>query len=352
MAVLSVPQNFFVQSANAQILVSWDQVTGATAYIVQRSTDNITYATVSTAAPTQYLDTTALLGVMYYYQVAASDGTVPDQSPFTAPQSNIATTSGELTLGQLRLASQQRADRVNSQFVTNPEWNSYINQAMFQLYDLLVLAYEDYYMATPAQFQSQGSPNQTFLYPLPDGKLSFMNGVNGTPGYIAPPFYKLVAVDLGLNTANNAWVTVNKFNFADRNNFVYPNTSSTIYGVFNLQYRLIGSQIEFIPTPSAGQNIRIWYIPRLTMLLSDNDITNNGISGWLEYVILRAAILALTKEESDTSALVMQLADMEQRITNSAVNRDVGRADTISNTRTGNWSDGYGGGNNGTSGGW
>lgn len=356
MAVLATPQNFIVQSGNGQLLASWDAVPGATQYVVQRSTDNISYSTVSTAAPAQYLDTTCTLGTVYYYRVAASDGVLADQSAYTNPQSNVATQSGEMTLGQLRLAAQQRADRVGSDFVKLAEWNSYINQALFQLYDLLIDSDPEFFVTTPIQFATQANANQTFLYALPDGVRSYSNGITGAPNYVAPPFYRLQGVDLGLNTANNAWVSVNKFNFSDRNNFVYPNTSSTIYGVFNLQYRLVGntpanSQIEFIPTPSAGQVIRIWYVPRLQMLLQDSDVTSSGVSGWLEYVILRAAILALTKEESDTTALVTQLADMQKRIEDSATNRDTGRPDTISNTRSGNWSDGWAGGGSGRIGG-
>ena len=307
MAIPGIPQNFYVQTANQQNLVSWALTAGATSYVIQRSLDNITYATVATVSgtplATSYLDSAVTIGVQYWYQVAASN--TNGQSGYTTSMSAVPTISGEMSLGAIRLAAQQRADRVNSNFVTLPEWNSYINQAMFELYDLLVTTYEEYFVATPIQFISDGN---TFLYQLPNGINSYYNGLNTSLSqFVAPPFYKLIGVDLALNNANNAYVTVNKFNFVDRNRFVYPNTASTIYGVFNLQYRLLGnSQIEFIPTPSAGQGIRLWYIPRLVQLLQDTDVTTQGISGWLEYVIVKAAYYALTKEESDTTSLVMQ----------------------------------------------
>jgi len=350
MASLGIPQNFNVQSANQQILVSWNLSPGATQYIVQRSQDNVTYTTVATVSgsplATSYLDTTVALSTQYYYQVSASNGTI--QSPYTTPQAAIATPSGEMSLSQIRLRAMQRADRVNSNFVTQTEWTTYINQSMFELYDLLVTVYEDYFVATPVQFVADGT---TFLYPLPTGSNTFTNGINGQT-FKPPPFYKLIGVDLALNSANNAYVTVNKFNFSDRNRFVYPNTASTIYGVFNLQYRLLGTnQIEFIPTPSAGQALRLWYIPRLTELLQDTDTTSMGISGWIEYVIVKAAYYALTKEESDTSSLVMQLAALQKRIEESAVNRDAGMPDTISDVNNGNWANGWSGGRNGAIGG-
>lgn len=349
MAAPGTPTNFFVQTANQQNLISWNLTSGATSYFVQRSLDNITYTPLVTLSgtplATSYLDVAVTTSTQYWYQVAASN--VSGTSPYTNSQSAVPTETGEMCLSQIRLAAMQRADRVNSNFVTMPEWNSYINQSMFELYDLLVTVYEDYFLAPPIQFVSDGV---TYLYTLPNGVNSFTNP-NTNQSFIPQPFYKLLGVDLALNNASNAYVTVNKFNFIDRNRFVYPNTASTIYGVFNLQYRVMGSQIEFIPTPSAGQALRLWYIPRLTQLLKDTDTTAMGISGWIEYVIVKAAYYALTKEESDTTPLVLQLAALQKRIEETAANRDAGQSDTISDTNQGNWSSGWNGGRNGAIGG-
>jgi hypothetical protein len=341
MSFPGTPQNFYVQTANGQNLASWALSPGATSYIVQRSLDNVTYSTIATVSgsplATSYLDTAVTLGTQYWYQVSASNGT---PSPYTLPQSVVPTPTGEKCLGQIRLAAMQRADRVNSNFVTLPEWNQYINQSMFELYDLLITVYEDLYVAPPIQFTADGT---TFLFPLPTGFNTYNSGINQNVTFTPPPFYKLLGVDLALQNATNAYVTINKFNFVDRNRFVYPNTSSTIYGVFNLQYRLLGNnQIEFIPTPSAGQAIRLWYIPRMQELLQDTDTTITGISGWIEYVIVKAAYYALTKEESDTTNLVLQLAALQKRIEETATNRDAGLPDKISDSRANNGS-GYGG---------
>jgi hypothetical protein len=238
-----------------------------------------------------------------------------------------------MSLGQVRLLAQQEADRVGSNFVTVPEWNVYINQSYFELYDLLVTVYEDYFMAPVFTMTTNGTSQ---FYPLPDG----LTVMDAQTSLIAKPFYKLLGVDLGLDNAQNAWVTLKKFDFIARNRFVYPNISSTFLGVFNLQYRIMGNQIEFIPTPSSAQTIRIWYVPRLTQLLADTDIMD-GVSGWTEYVVVDAAIKALNKEESDTTALQMRKAALLDRIQSTAMNRDQGAPDTISDTRT--WSERWGG---------
>ncbi len=326
MSIPATPSNFFVQSANQQILVSFDLSPGATSYDVQRSIDNITYASVATPVINQYQDTSVTIGVQYWYKVAAvnSDGT----SSYTNPESEVPTVAGENTLGQLRLNAQRQADRVGSNFLTTAEWNFNINNSLFELYDILIDTYDDYYFAQPAYFTTDGT-NSTYM--LPNGVLTF-NDVSGTP-FVAPPFYKLAGVDLGVNNSPTGWVTMNKYNFIDRNQYFYPNTQSTLYGVFNMQYRVLGNQLTFIPLPSGNQPIRMWYIPRMVMLLKDTDTTTSGVSGWQEYVIVDAAIKALEKEESDTSALMMRKQALLKRIEASAQNRDQGKPDTIADSR-------------------
>lgn len=355
MAAPGTPQNFNVQTANGQNLVSWALSAGADSYKVYRSTDgfvtvNDLVATLSgSPLATSYLDTAVTLGTQYWYQVAALTGILA--SPYTQAQSVVPAPTGEMCLSQIRLQAQQRADRVNSNFVTLPEWTVYINQAMFELYDLLITVFEDLYVAPPIQFVSDGV---TYLYTLPTGSNTFLNALNIAQTITPPPFYKLLGVDVAIQNTINGYATVNKFNFIERNRFVYPNTASTIYGVFNLQYRLLGNnQIMFIPTPSAGQGIRLWYIPRLTQLLQDTDTTITGISGWMEYVIVRAAKYALDKEESDTTKLDQELMFLKGRIEETAANRDAGIPDKISNTRANNgyWGNGMDGGWNGSTGG-
>ena len=70
-----IPQNFTVQTANQQNLVSWSLSPGATSYVVQRSLDNVTYTTIATVSgsplATSYLDTAVVLATQYWYTVAA-----------------------------------------------------------------------------------------------------------------------------------------------------------------------------------------------------------------------------------------------------------------------------------------
>lgn len=317
MTIAGIPINLTAQQANQVVLVTWNAVAGATSYSIQRSLDGVNFSSLGTSTLPTYTDSAVTLGTKYYYRAASVN--ISGTSSYSNIDSAIPAPVAELSLYELRLRSKQMADRVNSQFVTDTEWNSFINRAMFELYDLLITSFEDYFLASPVSFTTTGNTN---LYDLPNG-----TNYNG-----APALYKLRGLDLGMASGTNAYVTVYKFNFSDRNRFLYPNTASTQYGVFNVRYRMMGDKIQLIPTPSAGQPMRIWYIPRMTMLLADTDLTTIGISGWLEYVIVRAAKYALDKEESDTTKLDAQIAFLKQRIEETAQNRDAGQPDTISDT--------------------
>lgn len=335
--VPAVPNNLYVQMGNAQILLTWANVPGATGYKVQRSLDGVTYSDLAIPTLNEYLDTAVTIGTKYFYQVASTN--ISGTSNYNQMQQNglpvmeIPTVSGQMSLYAIRLAAQQMADRVNSNFVSMPEWNKFINLAADELYDLVTTVYEDYNMAQPVYFTTNGT---TSSYNMPDGVTVFQDaaGANIVPA----PIYKLSGIDLGLNNAPNGFVTVSKYNFIDRNRYVFPNTASTIYGVFGLQYRFLGNQVRFIPQPSSSQPIGIWYIPRRVQLLRDVDISE-GYNGWIRYVIVRAAKYALDKEESDTSKLDSEILFLKNRIEGSAPNRDEGQADTISDARS---AQGYG----------
>lgn len=234
---------------------------------------------------------------------------------------------GTTTLGLIREQVQQRTDMVNSGFITNAEWNNYINASYYELYDILVQKFgDDYFVATPYTYTT--GTNQT-LYPLPTN------------------FYKLLGVEIALNTGNpSSWVTMKRFEFIDRNRWSYPNTY-TFYGITNLRYRLNGNNLMIMPIGQAGQTIQIWYIPRLPRLVNDGDIVDS-ISGWEEYIIADVAIKAFTKQESDPSVFIAQKQALLKRIEEAGENRDPGEATHVSDSKSLNYLGGWG--NNGDGG--
>ncbi len=332
MTVPYQPQNAAAEQADGNILLTWSASYGATGYQIQRSTDGINFTNLATVGQTtQYVDSLPGISIMYYYQIAATNSS--GTSTYSSIVQMVAAPPSEMSLYELRLRAQQTADRVNDTFVSTTEWNAFIRLAMYELYDLLITAYEDYFNQQIVFINTNGTIQN---YPLPDGVDNYLGGTfpNTPNGVPAPAFYKLAGVDLGINTANNAWVTLLRFDFIERNKYVYPNSTSTIYGVYNMRYRLMGNYMNIIPTPAGNQQLRVWYSPRLSALLEDQNTTTIGYSGWLRYPIVRAAKYALDKEEgTDTSKMDQELVFLKARIEETSQARDLGIANTISPVR-------------------
>ena len=216
-------------------------------------------------------------------------------------------------LSDIRTAARQRSDMVNSQFVTDAEFNGYVNASAYELLDLLEQKYgTNYQFGLPYQF---GTDGQTDQYPLP------------------PDFYKLMGVDLLLGSTPQYSLTIQPFQFSERNRWAWPNMQA-LYGLVNLRYRMVGNMLWLIPRAAAGQVIRLWYVPRMVPMVQDTDVLWQAISGWEEYVIVDAATKALVKEESDPSALMAQKSALVMRIEAAAEARDEGRPPVVSDTRS------------------
>lgn len=310
----------------------------------------------------------------------------------------MAIENGTVTLREIMTLVRQEADQVNSLFITEPELVSFINNSYKDLYNLLVGAYsEDYYAAIPVTFTTQGNQDK---YDLPNGILPFYDNDGNV---ITPPaFYKLLGVDFQISRNNvQGYVTLKKFTFSERNKFAVPNFAN-FWGFTNLRYRLLGNQIWLTPVPMAGQNIRLYYVPRPVNLINtiymsttasstaatvvdtttpqvgmsvfgdniapntiitaivganvtlseaalgtdnapvqifDYNQTIDGIAGYEEYITIDAAIKCKDKEESDVSVLAARKNEKKRDIEGIAASRDPGTASRVADV----YSNGYNG---------
>jgi hypothetical protein len=196
-----------------------------------------------------------------------------------------------VTLLQLRTSAKQRSDNVNASFVSDAEWNGYIANSYQELYGLITTAFgNDYFTQTPSTGVTITTDGLTQFYALP------------------ADFFKLLGVDLQIS-GNQYWVTLKPFTFNERN-----------------AYNIVTSL-----TPTAGQVLRLFYVPRATVLSGDTDVVD-GVNGWEDYIVADACIKALAKEESDVSVFVAQKQALLQRIESEAENRDAGMPARVSNT--------------------
>lgn len=207
-----------------------------------------------------------------------------------------------IALSVLRTRAKQRADLENSDFIEDSEWLTYINGSYARFYDMLVGRFVDWYVEDPLDFTvSSGS---TYALPF--------------------DFYKLLGVDRLVSGSD--YVALRPFNFADRNK---RRASDAFRGLYpNVQYRIMGTNLRFTPEDQATGDYRLWYVPTYTPLSADTDTIDN-VNGWEDWIILDAARKALVKEESDITAVVMELRELEKRIEEMAQQRDIGETDRI-----------------------
>lgn len=206
-----------------------------------------------------------------------------------------------LTVSLTSLTNQVRLLSDNHR-LTDAQVLPFINQGYTMLYDKLTEAYGADYNLSITTFNTTA----TTTYAL---------------ATVAPDFYKLRGLDVQYQ--GTQYLPLKPFIWKDRN--AYTNAYSA-FGQFPgtyLRYRIQGATIVFTPLPTAAVQIRLSYTPAPTLLVSAND-TIDGIDGWEQYVINHAAMQCLINEETDTSQIAAQQAQMEARITKMATERDSG----------------------------
>lgn len=194
-------------------------------------------------------------------------------------------------LGQLRTRGQRSADLVNHANVPDAEWNDYANESEDEIYDLLVEAGLDLFVASPQSLISSGSGS--FALPADHYRTLRVAYKNGT-----------------------RWDPLSPIHPHNIDEMDYANGSRSDY------YAFAGSNIVLYPTPAAGQEYRHVYAPRRTQLTADGD--NSVIPDrWIEGVVLLMAIKALTKQKRDIRNHFLLWEKYEARLKRARLNRRI-----------------------------
>lgn len=227
-----------------------------------------------------------------------------------------------VALSDLRLAAQQRADRVNASTVSTAEWNGYINKSAGELYGILTSLYEDYNVKSFTTTLAGGSQAGNSIV------------VGAAPGSVIADFFQPRGVWLQVGSTNAPYVTIPRLeSFAERNLYTYP-LVVPVYGSIPSRWDLRGSTLEILPQNVGGATYVFWYVPTLPTLVADGDSIDVywlTVNGWDEYVVLDAAAKALVKEESlETAAFLLQQKEkLRVRIIQEAKPRDVSQPRSI-----------------------
>lgn len=184
--------------------------------------------------------------------------------------------ANDATLTDLQNRALDYADMTGSAFPVTARLIDYINAGYSELYEMLIAAYGSDYVR---------STSTTAL-------------VGGTEEYALPTdFYKMIRV----------WEVV----------------GSSRYSVDRFELSHIAG---FKTTgPASAGTLSLWYAPQLVKLASGSDVIHVSVcTGWEDFIALHAAIRLLSRQQTDTSALMAERETIRQRIIDNAGPRDLG----------------------------
>lgn len=206
-----------------------------------------------------------------------------------------------VSLTTLRTRVRELADMVGSAFVTDAatSLDALVNVGVQKLHDKVLDAMGD---------DSLGRSSSAVAITIASG-----TGTQALPA----DFYRMLGVDLLIGGDR---VDLRRFEWKQRNAI---RTQSLWLPREVPQYCLDGTTALRLNGMDGSYTGTLWYAPIATVLVNVGD-TVDYPNGWEQYAVLYAAILALTKEESDTSGLKSLLAEEGQRIEAAAARRHQG----------------------------
>jgi hypothetical protein len=172
----------------------------------------------------------------------------------------------QVSLAELILRIRQRADMVDTQFVTDEELTSYCNESLGELYDLIIgSAAQEYFMRScniyelPPWRRGLASDQGAWYrdgYMCRDGKVPNLDPLSpdfevgdGTYAVLPPDFYKILGVDANVGQDNIPW-KLTPYNFNKRDNMAPFN--GTWQKGLTMQYRLAGRMAKMYDRPQDG----------------------------------------------------------------------------------------------------
>jgi hypothetical protein len=203
------------------------------------------------------------------------------------------------TWAEIRTRIRQRVNKEKSQFVTDSEIDTMIEEAYSDMYDILVNTNENYFISSTT--------------------LTLTAGVNT---YSLPTdWYKLKGVDAVRNGFRYQmdqvpWESRNKYNI------------TTNYQSTPVEYAFYGNSLYFLPTPNATFTVTVYYVPAPPKYVSDST-TVDGVAGFEQYIVNKAATMIRMKEEKDYTPYANAAMAALQRMVNSIQPRDFENAISI-----------------------
>lgn len=204
------------------------------------------------------------------------------------------------TLAQLRTSVLRRGSWEGSDDLlpdNDPSMmNEFINEAIRELWDLMIQKWEDYYtteatLATVAGNDSIALPATFYKF----RKLEIL--ASGTLAGVDEHMIRLMPHDLEAS---------HRFRSIDGKRY---------------RYRIQGGALRLVPRPQAVETLRLFYIPYATELAADGD-TFDGINGYEELAIQFAMMRVEKRQDLPIEETMREIDRLTKRIRTAADGRD------------------------------
>ena len=220
-----------------------------------------------------------------------------------------------VTLAQLVLRVRRRCNLEGNsvlQLFPDEELIDNINDEIGAWWDMVRLTtFMGQYARAPFPFSTVALQS---LYPLPANCAS------------------LISVDANINGQSYA-ISAMPYQEEQRNMFKLLPFVGWSFGIQSVWYQLQGTNINFLPTPDAGYNITINYVPTAPVLSAPGDVLNS-FNNWEEWIVLGASIKCLLKiGQEDLIAILQGMQDRQtDRILNAAAEADMNASEGVHET--------------------
>lgn len=201
--------------------------------------------------------------------------------------------AANVTLLQMRTDIQVRGGYENSADITTAILNTFINEAVRQVWDLLKSKRDDMLVTSAT--------------------ITTSVGVDATA--LPATFYQLRKLEIADSSAPSGWRRLRQTTLDVSHMY------AQLFGK-RYRYRLQGANVVLHPTPQAVETLRVYFIPVAPTLAADGD-TFDGVNGYEDLVFQLALYRCRDRQEQDLSSCTREIARLTAQISAASDGRDV-----------------------------
>lgn len=234
---------------------------------------------------------------------------------------------------ELEQRVRERADMVDSEFVTSAEVQRFLEAAWQELYSIMVASGEDLFIRRARITSAAADPLVTEtgdLLVTENGDVIIVGGVVAASSYINLPeqvkALRLVRFADGYR--------LRKITLHELENFT-SQPGKPVYYRLDMDPRNDYLRLELSPTPDRSYDFDVFYVPALSLEeFLESSFVSIPIRGWDEYLVLTAAAKAKDKEEADIGNVMKEREMLLERIRADLVPFDKSEPDVVAQIAT------------------